>query len=202
MRDFIKFGFFRSVPESAETIENKTMEKKLTDKGLRRRKFEKNTQEENRKRMEVEKTMAYVSKKEIESRLKYQLFINYFQTAKDHKNISSDMFLQEYDKIIDEIIESVSFKDIEALRDNYKFQTDVEHTKNELRKYKNLSNSKSDKDKKNAIKNLKNNFKNISGFLKTLLTSHWITVFKTLDDWKPAEEIAVEIMKTWNEIPD
>ena len=122
--------------------------KKLTDKGLRRRQFEKNTQEGNRKKNEVEKTMAYFSKKEIESRLKYQLFITYFQTAKDRKNISSDMFLQGYDNIIDEIIESVSFKDIEALRGNNEFQMDVEHTKNELRKYKDLSNSKSEKGKK------------------------------------------------------
>ena len=115
---------------------------------MRRRQFEKNTQEGNRKKNEVEKTMAYFSKKEIESRLKYQLFITYFQTAKDRKNISSDMFLQGYDNIIDEIIESVSFKDIEALRGNNEFQMDVEHTKNELRKYKDLSKSKSEKGKK------------------------------------------------------
>ena len=88
MRDFITFDLFRSVSKSDENIENKIMEKKLTDRGLRRKKFEQNTEEDIRKRIEMEKTMIYISKKELESRLKYQSFVHLFQTTKNQKNIS------------------------------------------------------------------------------------------------------------------
>ena len=202
MRDFITFDIFRSVSKSDENIENKIMEKKLTDRGLRRKKFEQNTEEDIRKRIEMEKTMIYISKKESESRLKYQSFVHLFQTTKNQKNISFDKFLQEYDKIIDEIMKSVSLENIEVLKNNDEFKRNVDHTKNELQKYKKLSIAKSEKDKRTAVKNLNNNFEKLYGFLKTLLTSHWITVFKTLDDWKPVEEITSEVIKSWNEIPN